>query len=286
MVNSDSNAEWKYSAPMMRNPVTRREFLARLSAAGLGAVALPLLTGCNSNTTSSGKFINAAFPGIVGRNANEVVLNYALTLELAEADLYRQSLNRASGRVITQVLDPKLPLPGALGSYTLTIATGGLSSATAKAAFLYLVQFAYIEATHRDLLTAILAGLNAPVAQANVRGYEYTNNEPGADLQTILTNLYSIEETGVRAYLGAVPALVNDTNNNYAQLATSIYSTEARHSATLAYLLGKDIGPTPGVGATTDLSVTGTSYPHPDTFEYYSQPADVLSKLTATYYVK
>lgn len=271
---------------IMRDPVTRREFMSRLSAAGLGAVAMPLLAGCGGNKTSSGKYSNAAFPGIVGRNAIEVVLNYALTLELAEADLYRQSLNRAAGRVSTESLDTRLPLPGQLGQYTLTIATGGLDSASAKAAFLYLLQFAYIEATHRDFLTSILAGLNAPIAQANLRGYQYPNNEPGADLKTILANLYPVEETGVRAYLGAVPALVNDTNNHIAQIATALYSTEARHSATLAYYLGKDAGPGLGLGTTTDLTVTGTAYPHSNTFEYFSQPADVLAKLTATYFIK
>lgn len=271
---------------IMRNPVTRREFMRRLRVAGLGAVTLPLLAGCGGNSVTSGKYTNAAFPGIVGRNAIEVVLNYALTLELAEAELYKQSLNRASGRAITEVLDPKLPLPGALGQYTLTIASGGLDSATAKAAFLYLLQFAYIEATHRDFLTATLTTLNAPIAQANVKGYQYLNNEPGTDLKTILANLYPIEETGVRAYLGAVPALVNDTNNNIAQIAASLYSTEARHSATLAYFLGKDAGPSLGSAATTDLTVTGTAYPHPDTFEYFSQPADVLAKVTANYFVK
>lgn len=219
----------------------------------------------------------------MGRNVNEVVLNYALTLELAEADLYRQSLNRASGRTITEALDTTVPVSGATNDYKLTLATGGLDTATAAAGFLYLVEFAYVEATHRDFLTATLASLNAPLAQANVKGYEYANNEPGVDLKTILTNLLAVEETGVRAYLGAVPSL---TDNNMVQSAASIYSTEARHSASLAYLLGRDAGPAPATAATTDLSVTGATYPHPNTFEYFSTPADVLAKVTAAYFIK
>ena len=71
-----------------------------------------------------------------------------------------------------------------------------------------------------------------------------------------------------------------------AQTQRHIYSTEARHSASLAYLIGKDPGPTPGTAATTDLSVTGTTYPHQNTFEYYSTPADVLAKVTAAYFIK
>ena len=271
-------------AQTLRDPVSRREFLARMSAAGLGACALPLLAGCGGNATNNGtgSYRNAAYPNIIGRNANEVVLNYALTLEIAEADLYRQALNRASGRTLTTSLDPKLLQPNTTGNYTLTLATGGLNSTIATAAFLYLAQFAYVEATHRDFLTATLAGLSAPITQPNTRGYQFPNNEPGADLKTILTNLLSIEETGVRAYLGAVPSI---TDNATAQTAAAIYSTEARHSSALAALLGLDAGPAPNRSGTTDISVTGLAYPHPDTFEYYSQPTDVLTTVTNAYFI-
>jgi len=265
---------------------SRRDFLARLSVAGLGAVAVPLLAGCGSGQTSSNGFSNAAFPGVVGRNNTEVVLNYALTVKIAEADLYRQALNRASGRALTQALDPKLPLPGQIANYTRTLAIGAFDTNTATEAFLYLLQFAYIEATHRDYLTAVLTGLGAPQAQANVKGYQFANNEPGADLKTIITNVYPIEETGVRAFLGAITSL---SDNNTAQIINAIQSTEARHATTFAHLLGKDPGPSQGVTSTIDLSIanaTGILVPATDVFEYYSQPSDVLSKLTAAYYVK
>ncbi len=271
-------------AQALRDPVSRRTFLARMSMAGLGALALPLLAGCGGNATNNGtgSYRNAAFPNVVGRSANEVVLNYALTLKIAEADLYRQALNRASGRTLTVALDTTLPKANATGSYTLTLSAGGLSSDLATAAFLYLIQFAYVEATHRDFLTATLAGLNAPLTQANTRGYQYTNNEPGADLKTILTNLLIIEETGVRAFLGAVPTI---TDNATAQTITAMYSTEARHAAAVASLLQLDAGPAPNRGQTIDLSVTGAAYPHPNTFEYYAQPADALAKLTSAYFI-
>lgn len=272
---------------MLRDPVSRRAFLARMSAAGLGALSLPLLTGCNGNTssnnTNSAVGNSLGFPGIPGRNANEVVLNYALTLEITEADLYRQALNRAAGLALGTQLDTNLPRPGTTGSYKMVLTAGGLDSNTAAAGFLYLVQFAYVEATHRDLLFAMLTGLKAPLTQASVKGYTFPNSEPGVDLKTILTNLYSIEETGVRAYLGAVPTL---TDNTVAQTATAIYSTEARHSAALAYLLGKDPGPATGVASTSDISVTGQAYPHVNTFEYASTPTEVLTAVSTAYYVK
>ena len=272
------------SAQTLRDPVSRREFLTRMSMAGLGMCALPLLAGCGGNATNNGtgNYRNAAFPNIIGRSANEVVLNYALTLKIAEADLYRQALNRAAGRTISTSLDPTLPLPNATGSYTLTLAMGGLSGAVAATAFLMLAQFAYVEATHRDFLTATLAGLSAPITQPNTRGYQFPNSEPGADLKTILTNLLSIEETGVRAFLGAVPTI---TDNATAQTVAAIHSTEARHAAALAALLGLDPGPAPNRGGTTDVSVTGATYPHPNTFEYYSQPADVLTTVTNAYFI-
>ena len=266
--------------------LSRREFLTRLSVAGLGAVAMPMLAGCGGGQSTSNGFSNATFPGVVGRNNTEVVLNYALTLEIAEADLYRQALNRASGRSVSQALDPKLPLPGQIGNYTRTLAIGGFDTNTANLAFLYLLQFAYIEATHRDYLTATLTGLGAPQAQANLKGYQFPNNEPGADLKTIITNLYAIEETGQRAYLGALTSLAD---NNTAQVISALQSTEARHSTALAMLLGKDPGPSPGVALTTDLSIPGAGavpVVATDVFEYYSQPSDVLTKLTASYYLK
>lgn len=272
------------AAQVLRDPVSRRTFLARMSMAGLGALALPLLAGCGGNATNNGtgSYRNAAFPNVVGRSANEVVLNYALTLKIAEADLYRQALNRASGRTLTVALDTTLPKANATGDYKLTLSAGGLDSGITAAAFLYLVQFAYVEATHRDFLTATLAGLSAPLTQANTRGYQYTNNEPGADLKTILTNLLTIEETGVRAFLGAVPTI---TDNATAQTITAIYSTEARHAAAIASLLSLDAGPAPNRSQTIDMSVTGAAYPHPNTFEYYSQPADALTKLTSAYFI-
>ena len=100
---------------MLRDPVSRRAFLARMSAAGLGALSLPLLTGCNGNTssnnTNSAVGNSLGFPGIPGRNANEVVLNYALTLEITEADLYRQALNRAAGLALGTQLDTESARP-------------------------------------------------------------------------------------------------------------------------------------------------------------------------------
>ena len=47
----------------------------------------------------------------------------------------------------------------------------------------------------------------------------------------------------MRAYLGAAGFL---TDPGLIQTASSIYTTEARHSAALNYVLGLDTGPQPG----------------------------------------
>jgi hypothetical protein len=255
---------------------SRRQFLTRMTAAGLGASALSLLAGCGSGTyvaPGSGTN-NNIIPGIPGRTADEIVLNYALTLEILEADLYRQALNLASGRPLTAPLDATLPSPNTTGAYTLSIAAGGIESTRVNAAFLYLAQYAYVEAAHRDFLRTVLNSFGAPTVTANARGY---TAPLGTTLQSILETLLVVEETGVRAYLGAAGKM---ENVQLLTTAVAIHSTEARHSGAIAYILGKDPGPLFS-GADRNV-VDGRNTPNPapydqNTFQYYLEPATVLS---------
>jgi len=269
---------------------TRRRFLARMSAAGLGAAAASLFVGpagalaapapprksppppsLTASSSADDRDDNATtgpsarFPGIPGRNINEVVLNFALTLEILEADLYRQALNVASGR------DVEAALSSNPGVYKNQASRGGFTADQAADAFLYLKQFTYIEAAHRDFLrAAITAGGGKPVA-ANPDGYRF----PGGlkkDLRAILTAILPLEETGVRAYLGALPYL---TDLNLATVAAGIFSTEARHSAVVAYTLGLDPGPRMQPGDKTVITDT----PDYNTLEYYLPPGTVLQRV-------
>jgi hypothetical protein len=269
-----------------------------MTAAGLGIAAASLLASTNiacgggdddDDDVSAGLFpgTRTTFPGILGRNANEVVLNYALTLENLEADLYRQALNAATGRDLTAPLEAT-PSGSSTGNYALRVGTGGLSGGAANAGFLYLVQYAFVEAAHRDFLRTALASFGAPVTQPNSRGYQLPSGA-GNDLRTILETIYAVEETGVRAYLGAAPFMdfgqPGDANRSLVTTAVAIHSTEARHSGAIAYVLGLNPGPVysiPGVvtgrrvtdGATAPNSGAGISE---DTFQYYSDPTAVLS---------
>jgi hypothetical protein len=135
-----------------------------------------------------------------------------------------------------------------------------------QAGFLYLVQFAYVEAAHREFLKNALGAAAAPL---KTTGFAFPNG-PGNDLKTILGNILPLEETGVRAYLGAVPYL---TDKGIAQTAGTIYSTEARHSAAVSYLVNNgDSGPNRMPG---DLEVVANP-PSEETFEKFLEPATVV----------
>lgn len=286
---------------MMKSPLQRRAFLGRMSSAGLGVAATSLvggtlLAGCNGDNDSGGPTPNPTgtpggtpgptgtpngggldpqnFPGIVGDDINEVVLNFALALEILEADLYRQALNVASGKPITA------PLSSDQNSYRLAISPGSLSPSSGQAAadaFLFLKQFTFVEVAHRDFLRTAIRSLGGTPQPANPGGYKFPNG-PGNDLKTILANIIPLEETGVRAYLGAAPFL---TDLGLIQTAATIFSTEARHSAVINDALGRDPGPTPMPG---DEKVT-PNYPSPNTFEYFLPPRVVLQRV-AVYFVK
>jgi hypothetical protein len=271
---------------LLRSEVNRRAFLTRMSAAGLGAAAAALLAGCGGGrssvvtpggpTPTPGAFFDPTnFPGIPGRNADEVVLNFALTLEILEADLYRQALNLASGRALTAPLDATAPPSGSLGGYSQTVGNGSIAGNLAGPAFLYLVQYAYVEAAHRDFLRTVLSSLGAPIAQPNPLGYT-TTLTASASLSDILGVILIAEEEGTRAYHGAAPFMTNPT---LLTNAVAIYSTECRHSAAVSYVLGKDIGPAFQSG---DKNITGAAGPNPapfsnNTFEYLRDPAQVLN---------
>lgn len=254
----------------------RRRFMAAVGSAGIGLTAAQLLVQTATARAEDGferragtadvsfAQIRRDFPGIPGGSTNEVVLNFALTLELLEADLYRQALNVASGVAIGQAL-------GSDGDYALRVAPGGLNTAFRRAGFAYLNDFAFVEAAHRDFLIAAITASGGTPTTANPGGYAFPGGSPGGDLKEILTNILALEETGVRAYLGAVPYL---TDLDLGVVAGGIYSTECRHSAAIRYILGMDVGPSRMDG---DLSVSPRLQERLETvFEFGLAPASVI----------
>lgn len=267
-----------------RDDFSRRAFLTRMSAAGLGVAAAALLAGCGGSGTNNGihninstryQLPNRTF--IQGSDINKVVLNFALTLEILEADLYRQALNAASGRALGAGLDAN----PAVYTQPSGVSNGNLSSAFGAAGYLYLKQFAYVEAAHRDFL---IAALGSEATKPNPNGYKFATADgtPGGDIATILANLLPLEETGVRAYLGAAGDL---TSLTLIQTAATIYSTEARHSASIEYILDQDPGPRTGITGVPgpDKEVT-TAAVASNVFEKYLDPNTVLAAATSVYF--
>lgn len=272
---------------IVSNPMMRRAFMTRFGTLCLGAAALGAVSaGCGSGsdndgpnvydgngntitttstgTTSSGLtfFDPTNFPNVPGKSENEVVLNFALTLEYVEAGLYLQALNVASGR------DRAQPLDANPASYTRTVGDGGLTADFARQAFDYVVQLAYKERAHATFVRdAIVASGGTPVPERALKNASFGN-----DLRSIGTFLQNREEIGTRANLGGAPFI---TDLNLIGTVATLYTTEARHAAALARTLGLPTGPTRRDG---DNQVT-PNYPSSDTFEYFWTPTQVISDL-------
>lgn len=246
------------------DPMTRRAFVSRMALAGLGCAAMGYLgTNALAEGAAPGGIPDPTnLPGIPGQNQDQAVLNYALTLEMLEADLYRQALNRATGRELGA------PMENDPGAYKLKLGPGRLNPRAADAAFAYLVNFAAAEAAHRDFLRTAIEGQGGTPVQPNPGGYKFPDG-PGDALDTLLDRLIVVEEVGVRAYLGAAP-LMNDFGLLTA--AATIYSTECSHSSAIHVVLGEVPGP---------VKMAGDEQAFPLAFsegelEYYLKPATVL----------
>lgn len=247
--------------------LSRRGFLRRAAGAGLGVAAVAYLgsgtvvhaqvNGTAGNIPNPGKL-----PGIPGANQDQAVLNYALSLETLEADLYRQALNRVAGRNANAELD------GNLSGYKMQIDPGNLPDAAAAAGFAYLVQFTAVEAAHRDYIRSIIEGQGGSPVRPNVGGYHFPDGV-GDTLQQVLQNLLPVEELGVRAYLGAT-GLVKDFN--ILTTAATIYSTECSHCSAIRSALGKFTGPVKEKG---DQRAFPLMFSEAE-LEYYRDPKQVL----------
>jgi hypothetical protein len=154
------------------------------------------------------------------------VLNYALALEALEADLYRQALLRLQG-----------------GGDVNGITVPGLGLGDNEVDVKYVKEFARVEREHRDFLNNALGSASIIGTGTNgiLRNAIFDFNIQTLSRQQVIDLLYTVENTGVQAYLGAIPSLATKT---YLAVAAGIQATEARHTAAIAIVRNLLFGPT------------------------------------------
>ncbi len=139
------------------------------------------------------------------------VLNFALALEAAEADLYVQALTRLT-----------------TGGRINGVNVAGLGIAANAPDVAYVAQFGRVEREHRDFLIGQL-GAQA-ITNTALRGATFDFNIASLDRRGIVDLLRVVEATGTEAYLGAIPFFATKT---YLAVAGGIQATEARHTAVI-----------------------------------------------------
>lgn len=201
----------------------RRRFLKAAGRAAVGIAGIGVAGAVASRTTVLGASKTLTFgdiptlgllalPGL-DLKADVKVLNYALALEDLESELYRQCVARLTTGGYTQQgaqipglgLDPYLP------------------------DVYHIMQFAGVEAAHRDFLRGALK-LDGIIPNLGIRPKKYQFGVETMTREQILALLIDVEATGAAAYLGAIPFF---RTKIFLTTAASILGTEARHTACL-----------------------------------------------------
>lgn len=193
----------------------RRGFLTGAVTAAAGIAAGGFLAGAAqaAGPKTFGQIKYPHYLDLPGLQAGKdvQVLNYALTLEDLEADLYVQALARVTG--------------GGVSSAGKTIPGLGLSRMEPDVA--YYAEFAPVEAKHRDFLRQSLNSLIDGIA---VGSRKYDFGIENMTREQVLALVLDAEATGLAAYLGAVPKLKTKL---FITAAAAIQGTEARHTTIL-----------------------------------------------------
>ena len=188
-----------------------------LALAGVGALALGALAASPARAISPAlKF--ADIPG----TGDIKVLNYALSLEDLETELYVQALQRMTtgGR------------GGRDAPIGLNIPGLGLSASRRDVSITAL--FGRVERQHRDFLRNSITAAGGTA----ITPFNYAFGIERMTLAQVLNLLYTIEQGGTSAYLGATPFFAT---KRFTQVAAAIQGTEARHTAIFADILNDEL---------------------------------------------
>ncbi|QSG02274.1 ferritin-like domain-containing protein [Natranaeroarchaeum sulfidigenes] len=226
--------------PIDRTNNTRRQVIAG-SAGAIGGFALGSTFGVGSAFADEHGDDEAEMPDDVPPEAVEnefeddiEILNFALTLELLEADFYRQGLdNLDSEELINTVLDnvshDKRPDTGSIATF---------HDKLQDQLFDELETIRDHEIDHAETLTATIEEFGGePVEEP-----EFEFGEAVEDPAAFIATGVALEDTGVSAYAGAAPFIENE---DVVPPALSIHSVEARHASFLRVLNAETGFPTP-----------------------------------------
>jgi hypothetical protein len=195
---------------------------SRYAQVAAGALAATALLSKSAKAVVSPPLTFAQIPG---STADFKVLNYALALEALEADLYVQALQR-------------LTTGGNQNSLGLQINGLGISSSEPDVRYAQL--FGRVEREHRDFLNTAL-GTESLLTKAPFNTAKFDFGMNNRSREQVLDLLYTIEQTGTTAYLGAIPSFETKT---YLRVAGGIQATEARHTAVIAAVYNQLFGAT------------------------------------------
>ena len=201
----------------------RRAFLKAAGRAAAGIAGTGLAAGIASREGAFGASKTLTFgdiptlgllalPGL-NLKADVRVLNYALALEDLESELYRQCVARLTTGGRTQ--------QGA--------AIPGLNLAPYEPDVYHITQFWHVEEAHRDFLRGALK-LDGIIPHLGIKPKTYQFGVETMTREQILAMLIDVEQTGTRAYLGAIPHFATKI---FLTTAAGIQGTEARHTAAL-----------------------------------------------------
>ena len=230
----------------------RRAFLKSAGFTGLGLASAGIIAG------QMGAFDNSPVAKALGIQAPKVnaaadmdvaILNFALNLEYLEAEFY-------SVAVTGKYLEDRgydlsgTGTPGATtGGNQVNFTIPGDAPLTAQITSIA-NELAYDEAAHVQFLRSALssAAVAKPAINLNALGIGFAN------VSGFLTLARAFEDTGLSAYAGAAPLIVN---TSYLAAAARIAVIEANHSGVLRYL----------------CALTGVSVPKLDKFDVPPPPA-------------
>jgi rubrerythrin len=188
------------------DPSSRKRFFKMLGGAGAVSAATVFLAACgDDDKEATAKAGAPAAASAMGDNDSDLkVLNYALTLELLEADFY------------AKVIDSGLVKDRA----TVDIAK----------------KFGATEQEHVDALKATIKKLGGKPVSAPKTKFEPTLDK---GLKAVLETAATVENLGAAAYLGQAG---NIKSKEVLAAALAIHSVEARHAAALNILVGRGFG--------------------------------------------